>query len=106
MPEEVVVGEVVETYEGKMKTAGPEGAPNMVGKWLPHQVAAYGGRVREDTGVPNEAVLHTQSGRASAADGVPRKVVGAGQGRRRLAVVKGAEARKGMQELIKRYGVK
>ncbi len=63
---------------GRMRTAGPEGAPNLVGEWLPHQVAAHGGNLREDTGVP-------------------LVVVGS-----RGEVMKG----KGLAHLYKRYGVK
>lgn len=102
MSEEVVVEEVTEVHEGRMRTSGPEGAPNMVGTWLPQQIANRGGVLREDTGVPIEAVLHSQSGRAAPAGGVRAKVAGAGG--RRIAVVRGSEARKGIEALMRRYG--
>jgi len=108
MPEEVVVGEVTEVHEGRMRTSGPEGAPNMVGTWLPGQVANRGGVLREDTGVPIEAQVvrgmeARNEGREAGRDGRAASRPGEVRGRR-LAVVRGTEAKKSMAELMRRYG--
>lgn len=100
--------EGVNVVDVEMSSGGPRGAPNMSGEWLPHQVEAQGGVLRDYGGGSGEkaGVLDIQSGGASAAGGVRPKVAKGGRGRGGLAVVKGKEARKGIEALMKRYGVK
>lgn len=82
----MAVNELVMADGGKMRSSGPEGAPNMVGEWYPFQVEARGGKLREDVGEPQEVIIR------------PGKAAG-----KKLAVVRGAAAKAGIEALMKRY---
>lgn len=82
--------EAVNVVDVKMSSGGPEGSPNLAGEWLPHQVAAQGGVLRDFGGGSHEEEMEVE----------PKKVRG------KLAVVKGKDARRGIKALMARYGVK
>lgn len=86
--------EAVNEVEVRMSSGGPEGSPNLAGEWLPHQVMAQGGVLRDFGGGSHEEEGVVEE---------PKK------GRKRgpkVVVMKGKDARKGIEALMKRYGVK
>lgn len=76
--------------EGVMRPLEARGRWNMTGEWLKSQVPQYGGVVRDDIKEPER---------------IPEVSERSIQGRtpKRIAVIRGAAAKKGIEELMRRY---